>query len=115
MEKSKVLVVGGTGFIGRRIVRACLSQGHETYVLTRDIGLDVNKLEILLSFKRNGARLVQGSFSDHHSLVEAVKLVDVVISAVSDVQFGSHGLLLQLKLVEAIKEAGNVKVRIFFP
>jgi len=111
MGKSKVLVVGGTGFIGKRIVRACLAQGHETYVLQRrEVGLDVEKLELLLSFKKAGARLVEGSFSDHRSLVDAIKLVDVVISAMSGVHFRSHNILMQLKLVEAIKEAGNVKV-----
>ncbi|KAK4261519.1 hypothetical protein QN277_004506 [Acacia crassicarpa] len=110
MGKSKVLVVGGTGYIGKRIVKASLEEGHETYVLQRpEIGLDIDKLQILLSFKKQGARLVQASFSDHRSLVDAVKKVDVVICTMSGVHFRSHNLLVQLKLVEAIKEAGNVK------
>ena len=114
MEKSKVLVVGGTGYIGRRIVKASLAQGHPTFVLQRpEIGLDIEKLQILLSFKVNGATLLEGSFEDHTSLVEAVKKVDVVISAMSGSFLRSHNLLLQLKLVEAIKEAGNVKVLIY--
>ncbi|XP_057448722.1 isoflavone reductase homolog [Lotus japonicus] len=108
--KSKVLVVGGTGYIGRRIVRASIEQGHETYVLQRpDIGLDVEKVQMLVSFKKQGARLVEASFSDHQSLVDAVKLVDVVICTMSGVHFRSHNILMQLKLVEAIKAAGNVK------
>ncbi|KAF3447850.1 hypothetical protein FNV43_RR08556 [Rhamnella rubrinervis] len=110
MEKSKVLVVGGTGYIGKRIVKASLSQGHQTYVLKRpEIGLDIDKLQLLLSFKKQGAHLVEASFSDFRSLVDAVKLVDVVICTMSGVHFRSHNLLLQLKLVEAIKEAGNIK------
>ncbi|CAL0311768.1 unnamed protein product [Lupinus luteus] len=110
MGKSKVLVVGGTGYIGRRIVKASLEHGHETYVLQRpEIGLDIEKLQILLSFKKQGAILVEASFSDHHSLVDAVKLVDVVICTMSGVHFRSHNLLTQLKLVEAIKDAGNIK------
>ncbi|KAI3949421.1 hypothetical protein MKW92_036409 [Papaver armeniacum] len=109
-NKSKVLVVGGTGYIGRRIVKASLKQGHPTYVLQRrEIGLDIGKLQMLMSFKKKGAQLIDGSFSDHQSLVRAVKQVDVVISAVSGVHFRSHNLLLQLKLVDAIKEAGNIK------
>ncbi|GMN40793.1 hypothetical protein TIFTF001_010014 [Ficus carica] len=112
MAKSKVLVVGGTGYIGRRIVKASLAQGHPTYVLQRpEIGLDIEKLQMLLSFKKEGAHLVEGSFSDFQSLVDAVKRVDVVICTISGVHFRSHNLLLQLKLVEAIKEAGNVKKR----
>ncbi|KAK9267051.1 hypothetical protein L1049_003599 [Liquidambar formosana] len=110
MAKSKVLVVGGTGYIGKRIVKASLAQGHETYVLQRpEIGLDIDKLQMLLSFKKQGARLIEGSFSDHRSLVDAVKKVDVVICTMSGVHFRSHNILLQLKLVEAIKEAGNIK------
>ncbi|KAG5007850.1 hypothetical protein JHK85_026392 [Glycine max] len=110
MGKSKVLVVGGTGYVGRRIVKASLEQGHETYVLQRpEIGLDIEKVQMLLSFKKQGAHLVEASVSDHQSLVEAVKLVDVVICTMSGVHFRSHNLLVQLKLVEAIKAAGNVK------
>ncbi|PKI49969.1 hypothetical protein CRG98_029643 [Punica granatum] len=110
MAKSKVLVVGGTGYIGRRIVKASLEQGYPTYVLQRpEIGLDVDKVQILLSFKKQGARLVEGSFSDIQSLIEVVKQVDVVICTMSGVHFRSHNILLQLKLVEAIKAAGNVK------
>lgn len=110
MSKSKVLVVGGTGYIGKRIVKACLDQGHATYVLQRpEIGLDIDKLQMLLSFKEKGAHLVEASFSDHQSLVNAVKLVDVVICTMSGVHFRSHNILMQLKLIDAIKEAGNIK------
>lgn len=111
MVKSKVLVVGGTGYIGRRLVRSSLDQGHPTYILQRpEIGLDIDKLQTLLSFKRSGAHLIEGSFSDPRTLVDAVRQVDVVICAMSGVHFRSHNILMQLKLVEAIKEAGNVKV-----
>ena len=111
MEKSKVLVVGGTGYIGKRIVQASLAQGHITYVLQRhEIGLDIDKLQLLLAFKKQGARLVEASFSDHQSLVNAVKQVDVVICTMSGVHFRSHNITMQLKLVDAIKEAGNIKV-----
>ncbi|XP_058103917.1 bifunctional pinoresinol-lariciresinol reductase 2-like [Magnolia sinica] len=110
MGKSRVLVVGGTGYIGKRIVKASLALGHETYVLHRpEIGLNIEKVQMLLSFKAQGAHLVEGSFSDHQSLVDAVKQVDVVICAISGVHIRSHHILLQLKLVDAIKEAGNVK------
>ncbi|GAY63444.1 hypothetical protein CUMW_225650 [Citrus unshiu] len=110
MEKSKVLIIGGTGYLGKRLVKASLALGHETYVLHRpEIGVDIEKVQMLLSFKEQGAKLVSGSFNDYQSLVNAVKLVDVVICAISGVHIRSHQILLQLKLVDAIKEAGNVK------
>jgi hypothetical protein len=51
--KARILIVGGTGYIGRRFVRASLALGHPTYVLSRPeaIGLDIEKLQMLLSFK----------------------------------------------------------------
>ncbi|KAL6905843.1 hypothetical protein ACP4OV_003444 [Aristida adscensionis] len=110
MAKSRVLVVGGTGYIGRRLVRASLAQGHPTLVLMRpEIGLDIDKLQMLLAFKAQGARLVEASLDDHAALVAAVKQADVVVSAMSGVHFRSHNLTLQHRLVRAIKEAGNVK------
>lgn len=110
MKKSKVLIVGGTGYLGKRLVKASLAQGHKTYVLFRpEIGVDIEKVQMLLSFKQQGAQLVGGSFADEKSLVDAVKLVDVVICAISGVHIRSHHILLQLKLVDAIKKAGNVK------
>lgn len=103
--------MGGTGYLGKRLVKASLAQGHPTYVLQRlDDAVHIEKIELLLSFKEQGAHLVSGSFDDHQSLVDAVKLVDVVISAISGVHLRSHHILLQLKLVDAIKEAGNIKV-----
>lgn len=113
--KSKVLIIGGTGYLGKRLVKASLKLGHETYVLQRqEIGVDIEKIELLLSFKKKGAHLICGSLNDHNSLVEAIKLVDVVISAISGVHIRSHHILLQLNLVHAIKEAGNVKVSNLF-
>ncbi|MQM14902.1 hypothetical protein Taro_047836, partial [Colocasia esculenta] len=91
------------------IVKASLERGNPTYILHgSEIGLDIDKLQMLLSFKAQGARLVESSFSDHGSLVDAVKQGDVVICAMSGVHFRSHNRLLQLKLVDAIKEASNV-------
>ncbi|KAK9267050.1 hypothetical protein L1049_003598 [Liquidambar formosana] len=110
MGKSKVLVIGGTGYLGRRLVKASLAQGHVTYVLRRpEVGVDIDKVQMFLSFKEQGAHLVVGSFDDHQSLVDAVKLVDVVICVIAGVHIRSHQILLQLRLVDAIKEAGNVK------
>ncbi|KAK4721293.1 hypothetical protein R3W88_011526 [Solanum pinnatisectum] len=106
MEKSKVLIVGGTGYLGKRLVKSCLADGHDTYILQRpEIGVDIEK----------GAHLVTACLNDYQSLVDVVKLVDVVICAISGVHIRSHHILLHLKLVDAIKEARNIKVRIFFP
>ena len=111
-EKSKVLVVGGTGYLESRIVEASLEEGYPTFVLhRREIGVDVEKAQLLISFKNQGARLLEASFSDHASLVAAVRHVDAVICAISGVHMRSHQILLQLKLVDAIKEAGNIQAR----
>ncbi|MED6144407.1 hypothetical protein PIB30_015411 [Stylosanthes scabra] len=111
-KKSKVLIVGGTGYLGKRLVKASLVEGHETYVLYRpEIGVDIEKVQLLLSFKEQGAKLVTGSLHDHQSLVNAVKQVDVVISAISGVHIRSHQILLQLKLRFLPSEFGTDPAR----
>lgn len=105
-ERSRVLIIGGTGYFGRRLVKASLAFGHETYVQYRaQAASDINKVETLISFKSQGAHLVDASIDNHTSLVNAVKRVEVVISAM-----GAEGLREgQMKVIEAIKEAGTIK------
>ncbi|KAK7275133.1 hypothetical protein RIF29_16241 [Crotalaria pallida] len=120
--KSKILIIGPTGATGRHIVRASVEAGHPTYILVSNTtGTEIpnkpeliatanpeTKLELLESFKSSGVTLLIGSLSDHESLVKAIKQVDVVIFA-----GGKVVLENQKKVIEAIKEAGNVKR--FFP
>ncbi|KAF2305494.1 hypothetical protein GH714_005736 [Hevea brasiliensis] len=77
-EKSKILVIGGTGYIGKFIVEASAKLGHPTFAF--------------------------GDIHDHESLVKAITQVDVVISTVAALQVPD-----QVKIIVAIKEAGNVK------
>ena len=70
MEKSKVLVVGGTGYIGKRLVKASLAEGHETYILHRpENKYDIDKVQMLLSFKEQGAHLVLYDFNLCYNLM----------------------------------------------
>ncbi|KAM6557177.1 hypothetical protein CsatB_004196 [Cannabis sativa] len=107
--KSKILFIGGTGYIGKFIVEASAKAGHDTFVLVRESTLsNPDKAKIIDGFKSLGVKIVHGDLFDHQSLLSAIKLVDVVISTVG------HGQLTdQVKIITAIKEAGNVKR--FFP
>nr|CAH1428875.1 unnamed protein product [Lactuca virosa] len=102
---SKILIIGGTGYIGRYLVEASLKEGHPTFILTRPSATnDEEKTNCLKDFKSRGVELVYGDLDDYEKLLEAVKKVDVVISTVSGKSAAAQG-----KLIEAIKEAGNVK------
>ncbi|CAO2193261.1 unnamed protein product [Urochloa humidicola] len=104
-EKSKILVVGGTGRLGQHVVAASARLGHPTFALVRDTApSDPAKAALLQSFTDAGVTLVKGDLSDHASLVSAAKLADVVISTVGVLQIAD-----QTKLITAIAEAGNVK------
>ncbi|GMI89747.1 phenylcoumaran benzylic ether reductase 1 [Hibiscus trionum] len=107
--KSKVLIIGGTGYIGKFIVEASAKQGHPTFALVRESSVsDPVKAKLIDNFKNLGVQLLYGDLYDHESLVKAIKQVDVVISAVGHMQLKD-----QIKIIAAIKEAGNVKR--FFP
>ncbi|XP_058220791.1 phenylcoumaran benzylic ether reductase Betv6-like isoform X1 [Rhododendron vialii] len=108
-EKSKILIIGGTGYIGKFIVEASAKSGHPTFALVRESTVsDPAKAKLIDGFKSSGVTLLHGDVNDHGSLVKAIKQVDVVISAV-----GSLQILDQTKIIAAIKEVGHIKR--FFP
>ncbi|XP_039069121.1 uncharacterized protein LOC120215519 [Hibiscus syriacus] len=107
--KSKVLIIGGTGYIGKFIVEASAKEGHPTFALVRERSVsDPVKRKLVDNFNNLGVQLLYGDLHDHESLVKAIKQVDVVISAVGEMQLKNEA-----KIISAIKEAGNVKR--FFP
>nr|GME06132.1 isoflavone reductase-like protein [Ipomoea batatas] len=108
-EKSKILIIGGTGYIGKFVVEASAKSGHPTFALVRESTVsDPVKGKIIENFKNSGVTLLYGDLYDHASLVKAIKQVDVVISTLGHMQLAD-----QTKIIAAIKEAGNVKR--FFP
>ncbi|WMV27641.1 hypothetical protein MTR67_021026 [Solanum verrucosum] len=108
-DKSKVLIIGGTGYIGKFVVEASAKSGHPTFALVRETTIsDPVKGKIVENFKNLGVTIIKGDLYDHESLLKAIKQVDVVISTVGDAQLAD-----QFKIVDAIKEAGNIKR--FFP
>lgn len=61
-SKSKILIVGGTGHIGKFIVEASAKAGNPTYALVRDSTIsDPAKSHIINNFKNLGVKLVSVS------------------------------------------------------
>ncbi|KAH7848644.1 hypothetical protein Vadar_005555 [Vaccinium darrowii] len=108
-EKSKILIIGGTGYIGKFVVEAGAKSGHPTFALVRKSTVSLpHKAKLIDGFKSSGVTLLHGDLNDQESLVKAIKQVDVVISTV-----GTRQISDQAKIIAAIKEAGNIKR--FFP
>ncbi|MCO5577411.1 hypothetical protein L7F22_031243 [Adiantum nelumboides] len=104
-SKSRVLIFGATGYVGRHIARASLNAEHPTFLFVRpDVAFSVDKVRLIMSLKNDGALLRKGSFEDYQSLVDAMKNVEIVISAL-----GADNLLDQLKILDGIKDVGGVK------
>ncbi|MED6118408.1 Phenylcoumaran benzylic ether reductase Betv6 [Stylosanthes scabra] len=104
-EKSKILIIGGTGYIGKHVVEASAKGGHPTFALVRESTIsDPSKANIIHHFNSLGVHIVPGGLYDHEKLVKVIKEVDVVISTV-----GNEQLAHQVNIIEAIKEAGNIK------
>ncbi|CAN8328766.1 unnamed protein product [Cochlearia groenlandica] len=108
-SKSKILIIGGSGYIGKYIVAASARSGHPTLVLVRNSTLTSPSRSITIDhFKNLGVHFLLGDLNDHASLVSSIKQADVVISTVGHSLLGD-----QHKIISAIIEAGNVKR--FFP
>lgn len=104
-KKSRILIIGVTGNLGFHLAKASLHFSHPTFALFRDSAFsDPIKSQKLHSLSNSGATLLKGSLEDEASLIEAIKQVDVVVSAVSSKQ-----VLAQKLLISAIKQAGCIK------
>nr|POE45580.1 isoflavone reductase like [Quercus suber] len=105
-QKSKILIIGGTGYIGKYIVEESAKAGHPTFALVREnTASNPEKPKLIESFKSFGVTLLHGDIYHHESLVKAIKQVDVVICALGS----PEQIADQVKIIAAIKEAGNIK------
>lgn len=58
-DKSKILFIGGTGYIGKFIVEASTKAGHPTFALVRESTVsDPVKGKLIEKFKNLGVTLV---------------------------------------------------------
>lgn len=62
-EQSKILVIGGTGYIGKFIVEGSAKSGHQTFALVRESSLsDPVKGKIVQNFKDLGVTILYVRF-----------------------------------------------------
>ena len=73
----KVLVTGGTGFIGSRLASICAERGYDVAVLGRE---DATEAELLNreALQREGIRIVLGSVTDRERMRELTEGMDLV-------------------------------------
>ena len=70
--KATVLVVGGTGFIGKRLVRDLLTAGHGVRVLSR------SRASALYGLEGLGIEIAEGALSDRQAVDRAMDGIEVV-------------------------------------
>ncbi|KAI4318291.1 hypothetical protein L6164_026078 [Bauhinia variegata] len=106
-EKSRILIFGGTGYIGKYTVKASIALGHPTFIYSRPLNAESSpsKIQLFQEFTSMGATFIHGEL-EYDQIVAAIKKVDIVISTLAYPQ-----VLDQLKIIDAIKVASNIKVR----
>ena len=58
-QKSKILIIGGTGYIGKYIVEESVKAGHPTFALVREnTTSNPEKSKLIESFKSSGVTLL---------------------------------------------------------
>ncbi|ESW20727.1 hypothetical protein PHAVU_005G009800 [Phaseolus vulgaris] len=102
-RKNRIVVFGGSGYIGKHLVKASISLGHPTILYTRPSQTLPSKTQLYKDFISMGVTLVQGEL-EHEQILGVIKEVDIVICALP-----LPLLMEQLKIIEAIKVAGNIK------
>jgi uncharacterized protein YbjT (DUF2867 family) len=72
-----ILVAGGSGFIGRAVVRTLVAAGQDVAVMTAHPDRSGSRIEAL------GAKVVRGDVQDAASLPRAVEGADAIVQALS--------------------------------
>ena len=98
--KQTILVAGGTGNLGRRIVKAAIARGAEVRAIVRNSS-EPEKIEHLTEL---GAEVIKVDMSDVDELKQACQGASCVVSAMS----GLHETIVdsQIKLLDAAIAAG---------
>lgn len=110
MSSSRILIIGGTGHLGRHVVRASVAAHHPTFALIRPASLDdSSKKKLVDNFQAAGVVILHGSMDDNNSLLDALRKVDIVISAVNIADYSE-----EQKLISAIKALGTIKRFVLF-
>lgn len=73
-----ILIIGGAGFLGSGIARACVAAGHRVRVFTRPTR-SVARLEDILG----QVEVAHGDFMDDHAIGEALAGMDAVVHSLS--------------------------------
>jgi len=78
----KVMVTGGTGFVGSHTVAELIKHGHQVRLLVRSLG-NIERALTPLGIKHKGIDVVQGDVLDQKSVEEAAKGCEATIHCAS--------------------------------
>lgn len=73
--KKRYLVTGGTGFLGRSIVKALIDERNDVVVFDNDSRGSIEKLNI----PKDKFKFIKGDIRDKEAVVKAAKNIDIII------------------------------------
>lgn len=73
----KVLITGGTGFIGSRLAKRCVENGYDVSVLGREDASDV-EVETRNKLENQGVKILIGSVTDRNQMFEIARGMNFV-------------------------------------
>lgn len=103
-KKNKILICGGTGFIGQRLVKELLKKGRNINLLVYD--------KTPPSFKNKNLNVFKGSILDKEALKRALKESDIVVNLVGSFNKDVYSInvLGSFNLLEICKESNIEKI-----
>lgn len=100
---SKLVIYGGTGYAGARIVAEAASRGHEVTAVARNVA-DAPAI--------NGVSYVAASFYDTTTMLDLTKDADVLVSAIHAYSADGESIISALPTLVEVAQRNGVRVGI---
>lgn len=113
-SKKKILITGGSGFIGSHIAEKCINEGHEISIIDVKPPINPNHLSSFINGDIFDLSLLERLVPDYDVIVHLIGLANAGTAQKEPMKSFNLNVLSLQNILDAIRTSGK-KIKIIFP